>query len=198
MEADIGNCSLDWTVFREMLDVWVTVNCIGGRASTLWFWGLLSFEHLLGDRRPPRLALLKRLPAHVVLRNYRKEAGSLLPPTHAVRKQMFMNTGRKREKKQRVQGGEEEDQLVLDQRMSIGVAVLAKENKAELNFQASSFISGLRVKAYRKVRCPFFYWNSNEFPSSPQPGDPMNSRCAVCMHACMCACVHAWVGIVCT
>lgn len=131
----MGNCTLHRTVFRETRDVWVKVNCARGRANTLWFWGLLSWEHLLGDWRPPRPALLKRLPAHVVLRSYRKgEADSLLPLTHALRKQMFMNTGRKREKKQRVQGREEEDQLGLDQRMVIGVAVLTKENEAELIF----------------------------------------------------------------
>lgn len=106
-----------------MLDVWVTVDGAAGRANTLWFWGLLSCKHLLGDWRPPRPALLKRLPALVAWRNYRKEADSLLPPTHAVRKQMLMNTGITGEKKQRVQGREEEDQLVFDQRMGIGVAV---------------------------------------------------------------------------
>lgn len=98
-----------------------------------------------------------------------------------------------------MQDWEAEDQLGLDQRMGIGVAVLTKENEAEPIFRACSFISGLRVKAYRKVRCPFFYWNSNELPSSPQPGEPMNSRCActrACVPVCMRGGMHVWAWYV--
>lgn len=67
-----GDCSLDGTIFREMLGVRVTADDTEGRANTLWFWGLLSFEHLLRDWIPPRFALLKSLPAHVAWRNYKR------------------------------------------------------------------------------------------------------------------------------
>lgn len=64
-----------------------------------------------------------------------------------------------------MQGGDRENQLALDLRMVTGVSVLTEENEAELTFRASACISALRVKAYRKVQCPFLHWNSNElFP----------------------------------
>lgn len=83
---------------------------VRGRASALWFWGLQSFRTpprelksapncpaLHVEWRPQRPTLLKRLQPTWPGGTSRKEVESLLPSTHVAKKQMRMNTGRKRE-----------------------------------------------------------------------------------------------------
>lgn len=45
----VGDCSPDWTVFREMLKYISADSTVGGRARALQLRGLQSVEHLLGN-----------------------------------------------------------------------------------------------------------------------------------------------------